>query len=115
MKMKPINLRRVRSSNALGELFRSYAFDCDETEVGCYSCFDLAESFEKIKDKGILKDISELLGLDEGEHFEASQDKESGLVVAWFWEGDGTLLFIYDEIVVCNTDCKKNYGWEALP
>lgn len=35
-------------------------------------------------------------------------------VVAWHWDGDGTLYIKADNIAVINTDCKKDHGWKFI-
>lgn len=42
--------------------------------------------------------------------------REKELVVSWYWEGDGTLLF-FDCITgngVVNDDCKKDHYWKEI-
>lgn len=113
--MSGLDLRRIRDPNALGELFRSYAFDCNgEDCVGCYTCFELIAGFKTSEDKVLKRKVASWLGLDSSEAFEVFHEESSGLTVAWYWDGDGSLLFAMDEIVVVNFDCKKNYGWSFL-
>ena len=32
--------------------------------------------------------------------------------LGWYWEGDGTLIFIEGDKMAINTDCKCDYYWD---
>ena len=93
-----------------GEIFRELTFDQDRKndKLGCYSCFKLRKGFEEIKPK-FLKfreeyDVNKAMAFSNG-----------GLIVEWFWGGDGTLYFeMKNGIKVINTDCKKTDNWEFV-
>jgi len=37
------------------------------------------------------------------------------LYMSYFWDGDGILVFIDENGIFLNTDCKKDYNWEFYP
>jgi len=112
--------------NVFGEFIRDFAFvKHKEYDFGCYSTFDLQPDFEPIeKESKQGKKILRLLGWDDldsyGEDIAEEIWKGSSLytdgifVVAWYWDGDGTLLVGCDDEFAINDDCKKDYNWEWI-
>ena len=104
-----------------GETLRDYCFIPNEygQDVGCYSTFTLRPEFKKISKKSELgKRLLEYLGWDT-EYNDDIKDmahlySNNGIHIAWYWDGDGTLVFWEGNKVVYNGDCKKDYVWEWL-
>ena len=117
--IKILELSSIKNPDIIGELFREWAF---VEPFGCYSCFDLIEGFEEdLSDKKyraieVLQDGSEceVYCQEVIERASVYYNKEYNVVVAWHWNGDGTLYFKHGETEIVNTDCKKDYTWEFV-
>lgn len=110
-----LDLNKIENPNALGELFRDITFvKNNKDDYGCYSTFDVHKEFKEINDKKQINQIKELMGLEHDDHLTIYFNSDLNLIVAWHWDGDGTLLFQHKEITIINTDCKKGYTWEFL-
>lgn len=115
-----IKVSNISNVDVLGELLRDLTFDTQPGEVGCYNTFDLKPGFVKNEDNQSKETIAEIMGLDEvdARTLQIYENESLQLLVAWFWDGDGTLFFEVedgDDIVrVINTDCKKDYCWEEI-
>lgn len=131
-----INLETETNPNKFGESLRNYCFIGNAMEMGCYETFEVHKSFRQIKSGKEFKRIKELILGKDNEYYEnekptvyireiTQEDCEKlkedfgfsltdpyKLTVAWFWDGDGTLLVGYNNKLAINTDCKKSYGWE---
>lgn len=110
-----VDLGRIYNADVLGEFLRSLTFvSKGPLDLGCYSSFELQEGFVKIEDPKDLENISHELMAPASE-ISAYLHPQMSLVVAWYWDGDGSLLFEVQEgstsIVVINQDCKKKHGW----
>ena len=107
--------------NALGEKLRNWCFVGEGT--GCYSNFELREGFSSISPESELgKKLLALLEYDE-EFYEVEGYKPTPYLyvheaeqvfLAWYWDGDGTLLVGRNGQWVINTDCKTDYCWELV-
>lgn len=103
--LKTINTQTTDDPNEFGEILREYCFN---ERYGCYSCFDLIEGFKEFD--GIY--LKELLDVYEDESITVYCYKYGELEIAWYWDGDGTLLIKEGNRIAINSDCKKNYTWE---
>ena len=112
-----VDTDEITDIEELGEFLRKQTFVGDG--MGCYSTFELREykigdSISTFKEKKPTKKILDAMGFvgkPEGRVY--CYDWE-GFVVAWYWDGDGTLLFAFDGRMIVNTDCKKTYGWKEI-
>lgn len=112
----------VEDANTFGELLRDYCFVPDKygNSLGCYSTFDLRSSFLAVP---LPPDVERfLLGEPDPEWSNREEGLKSvscysdgNILVAWFWDGDGTLYFREGNRAVINDDCKKDYVWKWVP
>lgn len=104
-------------ANTAGELLRELCF---VGGYGCYSTFDLVDGFEKVAPETLSLPVRTALAgcwakdAQTIERMDSYVHRETGLGVAWYWDGDGTLVFKRGELFLYNSDCKKDHGWEAL-
>jgi len=129
------------NANHYGEKYRKLGFSKDEygNNFGCYTTFNINKSFKKLKpsskkfqrvaniitfenDSGFVLNTTENEANYDFSHYKEIErydsifyNKELDLVMGFFWDGDGTLVFIdkKDRIFI-NTDCKKDYNWEVI-
>ncbi len=116
--------------DTLGEFLRMKCF-IPKDKYGCYSTFKLESNFGKIEFNSELgKKLLKFL-YDSKTKYESNSDEyleiytlenfiddykpslysNGEINIAWYWDGDGTLLFNTDEFTIINRDCKKSYGW----
>lgn len=111
---KIIDTQETDDPNVFGETLREFVF---AEEYGCYTCFDLADRFIECKKEGPCADyyafIEELFDLED-EETTIKVFTDGLVIVAWYWDGDGTLLIKEGYKVAINTDCKKAHEWEWL-
>ena len=121
--LKTIDTQQEEDPNIVGEIFREYTFVGEG--LGCYSNFDVKDSFMEQDHAFLDMEVHRRIGgliLDESEEalieylvrVTIYQDSDTGLIVAWHWDGDGTLYFREGDVEVINTDCKNAYTWEFL-
>lgn len=106
------------SADVAGELLRDLSFK-DEYEIfsnreykklGCYSVFETKKEWKKVPaSKDLFPILLELLGADSVTEF--YKHETENIYMSWHWEGDGTLLFLIDDMVLVNSDCKKQQNW----
>ena len=115
------------SINFVGELLHYRCF-IPKDQIGCYSTFELTPDFKKVEYESelgekLLKFLNEddsfeneLYPLSEFiEDYHPTLYSNGEISIAWYWDGDGTLLFHTKEFTLINTDCKKkDYGWSLL-
>lgn len=110
----------MQNPNFLGELLLEYSFVGEGR--GCYSNFELRQTFEPCS-WGVEQVKDDLLGFgyaeEDGEDEDVAKikcfyDSKIDLMVAWFWSGDGHLIFKFDGTTLENTDIKKDYTWKFL-
>ena len=119
---KVIDTQTTNDPEVFGETLREYVFVQDKYggDFGCYSTFDVRPEFQL---KECPPRIAELLmGASSDWHpfHEWEKDRKKRcvyrtngeIVVAWYWDGDGTLYFKEGDREAINNDCKKGYGWE---
>ena len=105
------------SPDIIGEYYREQIFPEQIMlgKYGCYSTFEVHTSFGLSNDPKLISQLIEVFDIEEEEknkiHLYISQD----LLVAWYWDGDGS-LFIQDNKghAVLNDDCKKSSGWQYI-
>jgi hypothetical protein len=117
--------------DAVGEYLRSAFFnemvtqkigDHEYKETGCYSTFEWQEDVENLDPIQILDEVDgdsapqPLFTWTRGKKLVGPVSPETNLCVEiecrWYWDGDGTLVFILpDGQYLVNTDCKKDHGW----
>lgn len=109
-----------KNPNFLGELLLEYSFVGEGR--GCYSNFTLRDSFRSYS-VGVAEAKDYLLGYgyadQEEEDSETARiqcfyDPKIDLMVAWIWDGDGHLIFKFDNTIIENTDIKKDYIWKFI-
>ena len=131
--MKDIILKHAFSDpDVFGEALRDYCFVPDEygNDVGGYNTFELRESFSPTP-KHIAADFILMILKSEQwwgekyfweaeraseafERFMESCYSDGNIILAWHWDGDGTLAFKYKGKIALNNDCKKVYVWEFV-
>lgn len=111
----PIEFKTGESDpNLTGETLREITFDQNlrKGTRGCYSTFDVREGCEKLNDEVVYLPSDPL----ENEDFYWTRYRfwlgAYAVVMRWYWDGDGTLEFIFpDNSVLFNDDCKCDYTW----
>ncbi len=112
----------------------------DKKQIGCYETFELRPEFKEQSldtevgqyaqehligtEESFRKDAAEYdwdeAGLNEALEFMRSESDrinvhyDGNILVAWYWDGDGTLLFREGDKAAINHDCKKDYEWEWI-
>lgn len=118
----------TRNPNVFGEYVRDLAFKKkNEYDFGCYSTFELENGFRDIDPKSTFgQKLLRMLMSDYCEEAPVEQEDidfvlgagkmatDGGLVVAWYWDGDGVLVVGCRDRYAINTDCKKDYNWEWI-
>lgn len=105
----------LQSPDIMGEALRDYCFIGEG--LGCYETFELREGFTPIyKESRTGQTLIRALGYQEDENDSPSvhlyHDETTNIFIAWYWDGDGTLLIGYDNKWMFNTDCKRRLDWE---
>jgi len=107
--------------NFYGEELRNKAFTGEG--LGCYQNFNINPDYEEILNSDIKlmyfhyffntydlifnkEDISEYL-----KELKFFFNLKTNVLMAYHWDGDGTLLFETPHYLLINYDCKKNYTW----
>lgn len=127
-----LDTQKIENPDQFGELFRKICF---KEEMGCYSCFELTDDFNKISsDSAEGLKLIKVLGLaeepDSGdispedlawmensllERLEKAKNNlysNGTILIGWYWDGDGSLAIIEGNKAVVNHDCKKDYTWD---
>lgn len=105
---KSIQNKKIKI-NKLGEELRNKTF---KEPIGCYSCFELEDSFKEIKPN---QELKEIFFFDNEDYVDIHAFSNGKILVAWDWSsGDGTLYFKTDKIEIINYDCKKDSTWVKL-
>jgi len=124
-----INLRdnilryAIKNPDVMGEMYRDLTFDQDANgELGCYTTFELRDGWEKVESTLCLYYRTLLCGcwaktLFCESNIHAYKNPKYNVLVAWIWDGDGSLLFSDNNLdkIYINTDCKKTYDWQEAP
>jgi len=88
--------------NVIGEYLRDQFFDQSKGK-GCYDTFDVRD------------DVTELpVEYDYDERWYVYEKDVNGthVIMKWYWDGDGTLEFYFDDGTdITNDDCKKSHTW----
>lgn len=105
-----LDTQEIESSDQFGELLRDYCFVSDQYGgmTGCYSTFSLRPEFKEVPATSI--DYKYMARLIQNEAIACFSN--GTILIAWYWDGDGTLVFKEGKRVAINTDCKKDYTWE---
>jgi len=103
--------QKTEDASLFGEALRDYAFIKENKyDLGCYSTFKLKDEFLKVgKESALGKEL--LKYLDDDQDIEVYSNTEIHL--AWYWDGDGTLLIKEGNRVAINNDCKRD-GWKWI-
>ena len=110
-----IEIAPLLSADTAGELLREMSF---AEEHGCYTSFDLIPGFLPVDPFTLELSVRTALAgcfansQDEVKDITAFRHDRSKMLIAWRWDGDGSLVFKTDDFMLSNTDCKKSYGWE---
>lgn len=112
----------------LGELLRNYLFvndgnekiytgDKNYKEFGCYETFNVRKDAIKIG----ASNIKQILSAYKIEHYKdlryfgyVFNYFGCEIICIWYWDGDGTLIFILPDRAIINTDCKCSYDWREI-
>lgn len=106
----------VKDPNIFGETLRDVVFvKHDDLDFGCYTTFKLSNGFSKVEDSHLRGILSDIVCAGQEDHAEAYIN--GNILVAWFWDGDGTLFIGSKDLCgnisgAVNYDCKKKSGWE---
>ena len=105
-----IELDHEKNPDAVGEFLRTQFF---AEERGCYSCFDWAEGVEPLPEKVVCSEIDEEIPYEDLKWTRGKKKfGEDYIECRYFWEGDGTLAFLFpDGSCIMNDDCKKDHEW----
>lgn len=111
--------RAAKDANIMGESLREYCF---KEHYGCYSCFELIDSFEEVKpDHDYWQDLAFKSHYSNPEDefyndcsFYCYHSQKLNITVGWYWDSDGTLIFKHKDKYILNTDCKKSNHWEFV-
>lgn len=128
-----INSETARQNpNLIGELLRDKFFAQDRIgpnySFGCYSTFEYREGVEILSQEPVPEyrpdndgveisenDIAKLFADEKCDYFYKVAKLEE-ITCKWYWDGDGTLLFVFpDGSTLENSDCKKDYNWNFSP
>lgn len=96
-------LSLIQDPNVIGEILRDKFFkqDRENGKLGCYSTFELREDVKQLPDEN---------NYDEGINVTVS--KLDDVIMKYYWCGDGTLQFFFDDgQILSNYDAKKTYNW----
>lgn len=114
--------QKMEDANDFGEALREYCFLPSNGGIyGCYSTFKLRPEFKKFNPTEDI--LSILLGHNyRGNEYYSGNEvvkieqnscfSNGNVIVAWYWDGDGTLYFREGKKAAFNNDCKKDYCWE---
>lgn len=117
--------QQIDDPNTFGELLREYCF---VGGYGCYQTFDLKSEFVLVdKNSTLGKSLLAILGVSE-ERLNSTDEWTRGFAediyrraymfsngivhVAWYWDGDGELVFVEGDKIAINSDCKCDYNWK---
>ncbi len=104
-----ITINSADDPDAVGELLRGRFFNTPHDGVGCYSHFDWAESVEGLPSEPVECDPL----YDDGDGLAWTRGIMDGIECRWYWDGDGTLEFVFpDGSFLSNDDCKKDHFWK---
>lgn len=100
-----IDVDRILSSNiginALGEFLRELFFD-QSKGLGCYQSFDVNNDVEELENE-----------TDNENGIVWKCYKFAGVIMKYYWDGDGFLKFeLPNQKSLVNDDCKKDYNWK---
>lgn len=123
-----IDTEIMDDANEFGEALRNHVFVTDEHggDYGCYSTFETRPEFKPVDEDSELG--KELLVAIHGDKPKPEDDwgwdanvratallSNGKIHVAWYWDGDGTLLIVEQEDcgyrAAINHDCKKAHEW----
>lgn len=121
-----IDIFNEQNANKVGEALRYWLFLAHNGQLGCDESFDVAPYFKKVSRGIYYKRAKEIIlpnDTDKITCFVYHQDvrklwciEEMVIVLAWYWDGDGTLYFRVkdkdNDIEVLNTDCKDTTYWQ---
>lgn len=134
-KWETVELTTEKDPNKFGEALRDYCFIGNCMQTGCYSTFDLIKGFEEVKSGYIYEEVFQEIAPEfkdslkvyiyelkeeecymeyyDGENIIRTKFEEPFIIIlAYYWDGDGTLYFRWNNRSVINFDCKKDYVWK---
>ena len=95
----------------IGEALRGIFFDQHSGEYGGYTTFEYNAGIEKLPDEDSFYRTG--WNNEEKVDFTWCRAQWNGIICRYYWDGDGTLEFIFpDRRTLENTDCKKDYKWK---
>jgi hypothetical protein len=116
---------KTLDADMFGEILRKKSFQ--DNGFGCYSTFDMRPQFYQHTEGALFeKAINMILNHDYGSEFDDEDKQElasrimvyysecDDILVAWYWDGDGTLLVGTGGKFSINSDCKKDHYWEFI-
>ena len=100
-----INLNPAAKPNVVGEMLRNIFFNEDDGNTGCYSTFQLRTEITPLPQEVIDDEIFTVASY--------KNDNNQEVIMKYHWDGDGMLLFKFEDgSVLVNDDCKKDYNWK---
>ena len=132
-----IYLAKEKDANKFGEALRNFCFKGNCETTGCYSTFEMIDLFKKVKEgHPIYEEAKRNIWNDEVKptvYYYKLEEKDcyinyildgkvekmkvcdpTEIVVGWAWDGDGCLYIRWNNRIVRNDDCKKDYVWEWI-
>lgn len=104
--------------NNVGEILRSWIFP--GKGYGCYTNFDVNNTFSEIQPRKRELEVFFLYTLDELSEKEIEENlkmikwykNKNNIEVGWLWDGDGSLAIYVPKVgLFINDDCKKDNRW----
>lgn len=107
----------MEQPDIIGESLRDFSFIGEG--LGCYHDFELREGFVRLEEessmgKVLMQSMNYVEEVEYAPSVHLYHHPKLNLYLSWYWDGDGTLLFGYQDKWVLNTDCKKRYDWEFV-
>lgn len=101
--------QKMIDANEFGESLREWAFP--EDGFGGYTTTELRKGFKKLKNGDKFYDwfLNNAAWDPNGNPLCAKH--WNGVYVGWHYEHDGVLLFIENNKIAANFDCKKSHKW----
>jgi len=103
---------QTNDPNTIGEYLRNVFFDQTKGK-GCYDSFDVTENTLTLPTQLVDPEYDSITTWNIFQKDVNFNDKVEKVIMRYYWDGDGTLEFIFDDnSSVLNTDCKKTYNWK---
>jgi|688.fasta_scaffold04876_39 hypothetical protein len=104
----PIDVNDIEDPNLLGESLRDLFFGTEKGR-GCYENFEVEPGVEYLGEE---RDPTDYTDPEYAVVYKTYQFEN--IKMMYYWDGDGTLIFILGDRTLMNNDCKKNYIWDFV-